>query len=108
MVLNKDEFLASIKERIGEDTSDASLKFLEDMTDTFDSLSKGDEDYKTKYEELNKKYEKLDNDWRDKYKSRFFESSADKDTEPPVETLNDGEGDNTPKKFNDLFSEKEN
>ena len=101
MVLNKDEFLASLKDKIGEDTSDESLKFLEDMTDTYDSLSKkaGGEDWEAKYNELDKS-------WRDKYKARFFESSADSH-DADLETLYDGEGDNSPKKFTDLFEEKE-
>lgn len=104
MVLSKEEFLASLKEKVGEDTSDETLKFLEDMTDTYDDLSKKStpgEDWKAKYDELDKT-------WRDKYQKRFFESPADKDTVPPAETLNDGEGDNSPKKIEDLFIEKEN
>lgn len=100
-VLSKDDFLASLKNKIGEDTSDEALKFLEDMTDTYDSLSKN------RGEDWEKKYKDLDNSWRDKYKKRFFESSADDDIEPPVETLKDEEGDNTPKKFDELFNVKE-
>ena len=108
MVLNKEEFLASIKERIGEDTTDNSIKFLEDMTDTFDSLSKNsNEDWQKKYEDQVKKTEETESAWRKKYTDRFFDTPADQDKEPKVGTLNDGDGDNTPKKFSDLFKEKE-
>ncbi len=108
MVLNKEEFLASIKERIGEDTTDSSIKFLEDMTDTFDSLSKNsNEDWQKKYEDQVKKTEETESTWRKKYTDRFFDAPADQDKEPKVESLNDGDGDNTPKKFSDLFKEKE-
>ena len=106
MVLNKDEFLASLKERIGEDTSDSSIKFLEDMTDTYNDLAK-DNDWKTKYEEQVKKTEETEKVWKKKYTDRFFNSSADENVEPDAESLNDGEGDNSPKKFSDLFTEKE-
>lgn len=103
MVLNKEEFLASLKGKIGEDTSDEALKFLEDMTDTYDDLSKkssSETEWQTKYNELDKS-------WRKKYTDRFFNAAADEEIVKP-ETLDDGEGDNTPKKFTDLFSEKEN
>lgn len=103
MFLNKEEYLASLKAKIGEDTSDESLKFLEDMTDTYDELSNrgSGEDWKTKYEELDKS-------WREKYKKRFFESDADQNNEPPVAELKDEDGDNLPKKIDDLFTVKEN
>ena len=31
-VLNKEQFLARLQERIGEDTSDEAMTFIEDMT----------------------------------------------------------------------------
>ena len=40
MVLNKEEFLAAVKNRLGEDTSDDAIKFLEDVSDTYDDLAK--------------------------------------------------------------------
>ena len=43
MVLTKEEFLTNIKERIGENPTDEDISFVEDMTDTIDSLSQGDE-----------------------------------------------------------------
>ena len=71
-VLSKEDFLKAIQTRIGEDSSDDAMKFIEDMTDTFDSLttaSTGDgEDWKAKYDELDKT-------WREKYKARFFEGA---------------------------------
>ena len=50
MVLTKEEFLTKIKERIGENPTDEDISFVEDMTDTIDSLSQGDE-WKKKFEE---------------------------------------------------------
>lgn len=101
MVLNKEEFLATLKNRVGEDTSDDAIKFLEDMSDTYDDLVKrtGDSD------EWKKKYEENDKSWRDKYTKRFFEKT-DPANAPKPDTLEDGEGDNAIK-IEDLFKDKE-
>ena len=69
--LSKDQLLSKIKERIGEDTSDEALRFIEDVTDTIDdyeSKTKDNTDWK-------KKYEDNDAEWRKKYKDRFFNFS---------------------------------
>lgn len=65
-VLSKEDFLNLIKERTKDSTDDETLKFIEDATDTINSLSETDgEDWKTKYEDNDKM-------WRQKYKDRFF------------------------------------
>lgn len=106
-ILNKDDFMKKIKERIGEDTSDEALAFMEDITDTFNDLeskSKGDgTDWKTKYEENDKM-------WREKYKSRFFDGT-DKDTPPEDDnTPPDGKSEDEQRAeeitINDLFTDK--
>ena len=63
-VRSYDDLLDMIKNRIGEDTSDESITLIEDFTDTYNSLTDG-ENWKTKYEEN-------DAMWRKKYKERFF------------------------------------
>ena len=86
-----EEILESIKTRIGDSTEDADLEFLEDVTDTLSDLSEktsGEEDWKAKYEENDKK-------WREKYRDRFFEKK-----EEQKETKEEPE---TPKTFEDLF-----
>lgn len=99
-IRSKDEILEQIQVRFGEDTSDEVISFLEDVTDTFTDLetrASGDGvDWKAKYEEN-------DNEWRQKYRDRFFSPE-----------VNDNEGDDTidtnlddiekPKTFDDLFS----
>lgn len=65
-VLTTKDFLNLIKERTKDSTDDETLKFIEDATDTINSLSETDgEDWKTKYEDNDKM-------WRQKYKDRFF------------------------------------
>lgn len=97
-IKTRDELLESIKARVGENTDDETIAFLEDVTDTltdYEEKAKGDGvDWKNKYEENDKM-------WRQKYTERFF-SGEPHNTEPPE-----------PKKyekitrFEDLFTEKE-
>lgn len=69
MILKRDEFFEKIHARIGTDTSEDAIAFVEDMTDTYNDLERrlaGDgEDWKRKYDEL-------DAAWKEKYKHRFF------------------------------------
>lgn len=85
-----DEIMAKVRERIGEDDSDEAIEFIEDISDTFESFSSG-EDWKTKYEENDKK-------WREKYRDRFFTSKEEVE-EDEIEESEEKEK----KKFEDLF-----
>lgn len=85
-----DEIMKKVRERIGEDDSDEAIGFIEDISDTLESFSNA-EDWKTKYEENDKK-------WREKYRDRFFTSKEEveeDDNEEPEEKEK--------KKFEDLF-----
>lgn len=75
-----DEIMESIRTRIGEDTSDETLSFVEDVQDTlnnYSSLASDTTNWK-------KKYEDNDKEWRQKYRERFFNPKADEgvDNEP--------------------------
>ena len=63
-IVTKDELIRKISEYAGEDNGDAVIEILEDVRDTFDSFEGDGEDWKAKYEELDKT-------WREKYTSRF-------------------------------------
>ena len=110
-ILDKESFFASIKTRVGDDVSDDAMKFIEDMTDTYNSLTEkteteDEEDWKSKYEELDKT-------WREKYKARFFESSnTDSSNETSKEEVKkeqeaDVKDDGEDVSFDDLFEERE-
>lgn len=85
-----DEIMAKVRERIGEDDSDEAIEFIEDISDTLESFSNA-EDWKTKYEENDKK-------WREKYRDRFFTSKEEVE-EDDIEEPEEKEK----KKFEDLF-----
>ena len=100
MIRTKDEILASIKTRIGDDTSDEAIALVEDINDSFDDLSTRVAeagDWKTKYEQN-------DADWRKKYTERFFEPSGDDPMEKVLTDLKNEEPE-APKilTFDELF-----
>lgn len=88
-VLNRDDFFARINNIIGTDTSDESINFVEDMTDTYNDLEKSANGDGINWKE---KYNELDNSWKKKYQNRFFSGSSntfsqsDNAPEPPKET----------------------
>lgn len=95
-VKTREEILAEVKARVGEQTDDETIAFLEDVTDTLSDLetkAKGDgTDWKAKYEEN-------DAGWRKKYTERFYSSDPNTDPEQP-------KPDDTPKPktFAELFT----
>ena len=97
MIKSKAEILEIIKARVGDDTSDETLTMIEDITDTLTDLEKkaaGDgKDWKAEAE-------RIDAEWRQKYKERFFSPAPDED--PP-------EDPDPPRKYTyeELFIEKE-
>lgn len=68
-IKTKDELLLAIKAKIGDDAGDESLTLLEDLSDTMTDLetkAKGDgKDWKAEAE-------RIDAEWRQKYRDRFF------------------------------------
>ena len=102
-VLSREDFLANIRGRVGEDTSDEAMKFIEDMTDTFDDLvskTSDKENWKAKYEENDKA-------WRTKYRDRFFSSENTTPAEVKVEQIDDVITDGEETTFEDLFVGRE-
>lgn len=95
-VKTREEILEAVRARVGEQTDDETISFLEDVSDTLIDLenkANGDGEYwKTKYEEN-------DAEWRKKYTERFYSSDPNNDPEPP-------KPDDTPKPktFAELFT----
>lgn len=96
-VKNKEEILEAIKTRVGEQTDDETISFLEDVSDTFTDLETranvDGEDWKTKYEENDKM-------WRERYTTRFFSKEPEPDPKPEPEPEPE-----VKKTFSDLFKE---
>ena len=95
-VKTREEILESVRARVGEQTDDETIAFIEDISDTLSDLetkAKGDgTDWKSKYEEN-------DAEWRKKYTERFYSLEPEPYPEPP-------KPDDTqkPKTFAELFT----
>lgn len=89
-----DELLQITRDYVGEDTSDKTLDFISDITDTVNSLSENaKEDWKTKFEQN-------DAEWRQKFKDRFFNSPAPQPQTPePQPSINETK----PLSYDNLF-----
>lgn len=72
-VLTRDEFFDRVQKIVGTDTTDESLTFIEDMTDTYNSLDERANGDGTDWEQ---RYKDLDESWKEKYKKRFFSGSS--------------------------------
>lgn len=68
MIRSKEEIMELIKGRIGEDTSDEALTFVQDISETLDDYEKRT----ASYNELKQRYDENDKAWREKYKEAFF------------------------------------
>lgn len=109
--LNREQFLEAIKARIGDDTSDLAMQFVEDMTDTFDgfatdSNSQRISELEQQLTDAKTEKDDLDKSWRQRYRDRFF-SGIDADKLPPeVKDPEPVEPDRaTTIQVNDLFTE---
>lgn len=102
-VLNRDDFFAKIRERIGTDGSEEATVFLEDMTDTYNDLESRAENSGGEWE---RKYHELDESWKSRYRHRFFSG----DTRSVIDSKEDdsGEDDSDPEEItvDDLFKAK--
>lgn len=106
-VLSREDLMKSVKEKFKDDTSDETLAFIANVSDTINDLETKASDET----DWHKKYEENDKQWREKYKERFFsgDTSQPKKTEPDTEPGEHEERvpgyheDGTPMTFDDLF-----
>ena len=103
-VLSRDEYFARLNERLGTDSSDESIAFLEDMTDTYNDMenrAKGDGiDWEQRCHDL-------DETWKKRYRNRFF-TGGDRGIPNEVGSVSESEVyDPDEVKVEDLFEIKE-
>ena len=103
MKLSKEELLEKVKTYVGDRADDETLEIIEDISDSFESSESAEkiEEIKTEYES---KLANLDNEWREKYKARFF---SEKDDAENDEDNSDTSDDEEKTDYSDLFEEKE-
>ena len=99
MKRNANEMLEIVKAFVGDRTDDDALNLIEDVKDSMTS-SPDQEDWKAKYDELDKS-------WREKYKARFFEGNKAEE-QSTAGTVNTEES-NEPQlktRYEELFKEE--
>lgn len=99
-VKDRDSILATVKQVIGDNTSDEAITLMEDITDTL-------EDYETKVSDKTNwkaKYEEMDANWRKKYVERFSGKTGEEIKEEQEEQIKD---DGEIRSFDELFTERE-
>ena len=82
-IKTREEILASVRARIGDDTSDEAIAFVEDIEDTLNNYENNPNNDGTDWK---KKYEDNDREWRTKYRDRFFKGGAGDDDDIPEPT----------------------
>lgn len=109
--LNREQFLEAIKARIGDDTSDLAMQFVEDMTDTFDSFATNENSQRISELEQQladaiSERDTVERDWRQRYRDRFFAGIEEDKLPPVVKDPKPAEPDRaTTIQVNDLFTE---
>lgn len=97
-ILSHEELMNSLRARMGEDTSDESITFIENVQDTladFETRLSGQTDWKAKFEEN-------DRAWRQRYTDRFFKTESD---DIPEDVLPSDVDKPKQLRFEDLFKE---
>lgn len=103
-VLSHDDFMSAVKGLAGDNADDSTLTMIENFTDTFNDLETRASDTTN----WKAKYEQNDNEWREKYKARFFEGKEGTDpTTVMREQKEDITDDSKDISFGDLFKERE-
>lgn len=91
-VKTRDEIMLQLQTIIGEDTSDETLTFIQDVSDTL-----GNDNSAERITQLETQLKEQDETWRKKYRDAFFSSKPD-----PVEL--DEDKPSRPRSFDDLFT----
>ena len=76
MFLERDEYFEKVKEIIGDRTDETAIQFIEDFTETYDSLTERAEGGEA--EIWKQKLEENDKMWSERYKERFFNGKPPK------------------------------
>ena len=102
--LNRDDFMARINSRLGDDNSEDALNFLRDMADTFDGLSSQPTDVvsKSDFDNLQGRYDELSRNYRERFMSAPI---VQQEPEPP-NPIDEAEQRAKSIGFKDLFSTK--
>lgn len=98
---SKEDFMSAVKSIVGENNSDEAIAFIENASDTYDSLTKVEEP--SDAIDWEQKYKENDEQWRRKYTERFFSNNT---STPEVDVTKTEPAETTGTKIEDLFTER--
>lgn len=96
-VVEKESIMSRLNALIGDRTDDEALSIVEDISDTIDSASGTG---MVTEEEADRRVKEAEEEWRKKYKERFFSGDTGGGT-----ATHDGGENEPPEKFDELFEE---
>lgn len=103
---SKEELLKIFGDLIGDRNDDEVIAFMEDLADSFgDDNGSSIEKLKNDYDKLKQKYDESEENWRRKYRERFYSGEGDAKTEEMVEKPDSEKEDDAVEKMKD-FVEK--
>lgn len=102
--LSREDFMARINQRLGDDNSQGAIGFMTDMVDTFDGLSHSAESMiaRSEYDQLQGRYDELSRNFRERFLSGNPLPVPDPDPSPVDEVQERAKN----LKFGDLFTKK--
>ena len=71
-VLTKEDYFKRLSEMVGTNTDDRAIKFIEDMSDTYENLER----QISTNEDIESRVKEVDDKWRKIYAARFFSSNG--------------------------------
>ena len=89
-IRTREEIMTDLAAILGDDTSDAAINLVQDISDTLDGSGSGE------IETLRQQIEEQDAAWRKRYRDTFFTGKPEKDDEEPERKK--------PRTFADLFT----
>lgn len=81
--MEREEYMTLVRNRVGDDTSDEALAFVDSMSRAYDEMANNDA-----AAEWERKYHENDEMWRNKYKERFFGEPIQPKVEPKKDPVN--------------------
>lgn len=110
-IRTREEIMEAVRQRFNDDTSNDTLTFIEDISDTLNNYESSiNTDWEAKYNELKAQYQIIDSNWRQRYRERFFNNTPSNGETTPPNVIKDNKNDlineSEDKTFNELFNER--
>ena len=101
----KEDFMKALEKLVGDRKDDDILEIIENFSETYDRP--GVDELNEKIRKMEADYAALDDDWRRRYRERFFSGAETTSQEVKEEQEDDVKRDGGPQTYEELFKERE-